>query len=136
MKKKEVIVGFVSLHQMAYLDSDSFSEMSLSHLRAFVLSCSVMSDSVIPWTVACQAALSMEFSKQEYWSGFTFPPSGGLPDPGIELVSLALAADSKPLSHPGSPTLMIMYLHFEFEYLVYKTGIHVHCSLPTTSIPV
>ena len=71
-----------------------FSEMSLSHLRACMLSRSVVSDFVIPWTVARQAALSMEFSKQEYWNGLPSPPSGGLPDPGIELVSLALAADS------------------------------------------
>ena len=43
-----------------------------------------------PWTVACQAALSMEFSKQEYWSGLPFPPLGDLPNPGIEPESPAL----------------------------------------------
>ena len=37
-------------------------------LGLFVLSCSVMFDSVTPWTVALQAPLSMEFSRQEYWS--------------------------------------------------------------------
>ena len=42
-----------------------------------------------PWTGACQAALSMEFSKQEYWSGLPFPTPGDLPDLGIELKSLA-----------------------------------------------
>ena len=42
------------------------------------------------WTVACQASLSMEFSKQEYWSGLPFPSPGDLPDPGIEPVSPAL----------------------------------------------
>ena len=36
------------------------------------------------WTVACQAALSMGFSRQEYWSGFPRPPAGDHPDPGIE----------------------------------------------------
>ena len=47
------------------------------------------------WTVAHQASLSMGFSRQEYWSAFPCPPSGDLPDPGIEPVSLvspALAA--------------------------------------------
>ena len=39
---------------------------------------------VTPWTVACQAPLSMEFSRQEYWSGLPFPSSGDLPDPGIK----------------------------------------------------
>ena len=61
-----------------------------THVRAP----SVMSNSVIPWTVAHQAPLSMEFPRQEHWSGLTFPSPGALPDPGIEpeyLVSPALA---------------------------------------------
>ena len=37
-----------------------------------------------PWTVACQTPLSMEFSRQEYWSGLPFPSPAGLPDPGME----------------------------------------------------
>ena len=60
---------------------------------------------VTPWTVACQAPLSMEFSRQEYWSGLTFAPLEDLPDPGIEPVSpasSALAGFSLPLSHLGS----------------------------------
>ena len=48
----------------------------------------------MPWTVAYQAPLSMEFYRQEYWSGLPFPLSGELPDPGIELGSPALQADS------------------------------------------
>ena len=40
------------------------------------------------WTVACQAPLSMGFSRQEYWSGLPFPSPGDLPNPGIELTSL------------------------------------------------
>ena len=42
---------------------------------------------VTPWTVALKASLSMGFSRQESWSGLPFPPTGGLPDPGIEPVS-------------------------------------------------
>ena len=42
----------------------------------------------IPWTAACQAPLSMGFSRQEYWSGLPRPPPGDLPDPRIKLVSL------------------------------------------------
>ena len=49
-----------------------------------------------PWTVACQAPLFMEFSRQEYRSGLPFPCSGDLPDPGIEPGSPALQADSLP----------------------------------------
>ena len=40
-----------------------------------------------PWTVACQAPLSMGFPRQEYWSGLPFPPPGDLPDLGIEPMS-------------------------------------------------
>ena len=54
--------------------------------------CSVMSDIfVTSWTVACQALLSMEFSRQEYWSELPFPSLGDLPDPGMETASPALA---------------------------------------------
>ena len=43
------------------------------------------------YTIACQAPLSMEFSKQEYWSGLPSPPLGALPDSGIKPVFPALA---------------------------------------------
>ena len=51
---------------------------------------------VIPWTVACQAPLSMGFSRQEYWSGLPFLSPGELPNPGIKPRSLALQADDLP----------------------------------------
>ena len=43
--------------------------------------------SATPWTIAHQGPLSMEFSRQEYWSRLPFPPPGDLPDPGIEPAS-------------------------------------------------
>ena len=55
-----------------------------------------------PWTVAYQAPLSMGFSREEYWSGLSFPPPGDLPDPGIESRSPALQADSLPTELQGS----------------------------------
>ena len=63
------------------------------------------------WTVAHQAPLSMEFSRQEYCSGFLCPPQGDLPNPGTEPRSLALQADSLPRSHQGSPIYMYMYIY-------------------------
>ena len=48
------------------------------------------------WTVACQASLSMEFSRQEYWSGLPFPSPGDLPDSKIELRPPALQTESLP----------------------------------------
>ena len=56
-----------------------------------------------PWTVACQVLLSLEFPRQEYWSGLPFLTPGDLPDPGIEPEFPALQADSLPLGHLGSP---------------------------------
>ena len=68
----------------------------LSHVQLFTT----------PWTVACQAALSMEFSRQEYWSGLPFPSPGIFPAQGSNLSLLHLLdwqVDSLPLSHLGSP---------------------------------
>ena len=59
-----------------------------------------------PWTVACQAPLSMEVSRQEYWSGLSFPPPGDLPDAGIEpapVASFALAGRFFTADPPGKP---------------------------------
>ena len=55
-------------------------------------------------TVAHQAPLSMESSKQEYWSGLSFPSSGDLPNPGINPGSPALQADSLTTMPPGKPS--------------------------------
>ena len=70
--------------------------------------------SVTEWTIACQAPLSMEFSRQEYWNGLPFPTSGDLSDPGIKSASPELAGiffiftiapagkpQKRPESHPN-----------------------------------
>ena len=57
-----------------------------------MLSHSVVSDFASPWTIAHKAPLSMEFSRQEYWSELPFSPPGDLPDPGIEAISPASPA--------------------------------------------
>ena len=71
----------------------SESEKSLSRVQLFAT----------PWTVAHQAPPSMEFTRQEYWSGLPFPPPGDLPDPGIEPESPTLQADALPSESPGNP---------------------------------
>ena len=58
---------------------------------------------VTPLTIACQAPLFMGFSRQEYWSGLSFPSPGYLPNPGIKPTSPALQADSLPAGYEGSP---------------------------------
>ena len=56
-----------------------------------------------PQTVACQASLSMGFSRQGYWCGLPFPALRDLPDPGIEPGSSALQIDSLPTELRGKP---------------------------------
>ena len=62
---------------------------------------SVMSDSLLLWTVAHQAPLSMAFSRQEYWSELPCPPPGDFPNPGIKPRSPTLQADALPPEPPG-----------------------------------
>ena len=66
---------------------------SLSHVQLFET----------PWTVAYQARLSMQFSRQECCSGLPFPSPGDLPGPGIKPGSPALQADALPSEPPGKP---------------------------------
>ena len=56
-----------------------------------------------PWTVAWQPSLSMGFPRQEYWSGFPFPPPEDLPHPGIKLTSPALAGGFLTTEPPEKP---------------------------------
>ena len=63
---------------------------------------------VIPWTVVNQASLSLEFSRQEYWSGLVFPSPGDLDDPGTEPRSPALQADTLPSEPPGKDSCQCM----------------------------
>ena len=74
----------------------------LSHVQLFVT----------PWTVAYQAPLSMEFSRQEYWNRLPFPPPGNLPDPGIDPVSPVLAGGffTGKNSLPGKPCAILSKL--------------------------
>ena len=58
-----------------------------------------------PWTLAHQAPLSMEFSRQEYWSGLPFLSPGDLPKSGIEPRSPSLKADSLMSEPPGKPRI-------------------------------
>ena len=66
-----------------------------------MLSGSVMFDSVTPWTVTCQALLSMGFSRQEYWSVLSCPPPGDIPHPGMEPGSPALPGGFLTTELPG-----------------------------------
>ena len=68
--------------------------------------------SVTSWTVAHQASLSMEFSRQEYWSGLPFPPPGDLPNLEIQLTSLASPAFAGRFSTTVPPRKLIFFATF------------------------
>ena len=68
-----------------------FVFQSFSHVRFLVT----------PWMEARQAPLPVGFPRQEYWNGLPFPSPEDFLDPGIELASPALQAESLPLSHQG-----------------------------------
>ena len=69
----------------------------LSHVQLFVT----------PWTLARQAPLSMEFSRQAYWSGLPFSTPRDLPDPGIKPVFFALACGFFTTAPPGHPKTVL-----------------------------
>ena len=75
-----------------------------SHIRLFSA----------PYTIACQAPLSVGFSRQEYWSGLPFPSPGHFPDPGIESASLALASRFFAAEPPGEHELITWVFFFTF----------------------
>ena len=87
-------------------------------LSALSVSSSVVSDSLRPHglTVARQAPLSMEFSRQEYWSRLPFPSAGDLPNPEVEPGSPALRADSLPSEPPGK----LKFLSKQYDIINYR----------------
>ena len=92
--------------------SSLLCKMVIVILRVCVLSC--ISFFVIPWTVVCQASVSMGFSRQVYCSEFPFPSQGYLPIPGIKPTTLEFLnwqADSLLLGPPGNiiTTIIIMF---------------------------
>ena len=146
------------MHPIFLSQSTNFCNVLLSmviiQLCCAGLHCSVMSDSVIPWTAAHQASLSMGILQarilewvampssrrssqpsdqiqvsciagrfftvrtnreaQEYWSG-PIPSSGDFPDPGIELGSPALQADSLPVELPGKSIIQLGHHNYDMN---------------------
>ena len=104
-------VPFLS-YQGSVWDSHLLHVLWLHVWLAFLMSCefSVVSNSLIPWTVAGQTPLSIRLPWQEYRSRLPFPPPGNLPDPGFKPASPALQVDSLPLSHWGNQFLMLVSL--------------------------
>ena len=72
-----------------------------------------------PRAVAHEASLSIEFSRQEYWSGLPFSSPEGLPDLGIEPWSPALQMDSLPFELQRSPEVLYCYRTTQIIYFIW-----------------
>ena len=97
------VTAFISLfvHFHAFFSWVKVKVKLLSRVRPFAT----------PWTVAYQAPLSVEFSRQEYWSGLPFPSPGDLPDPGIEAGPPTLQAEALPSEPPRKPINWVFLPH-------------------------
>ena len=83
----------------------------LNHVRLFAT----------PWTLAREAPLSLEFSRQEYWKRLPFPPPEDLPDARIKPTSPALAGGFFTTGSPGKPVYIYTYIYYTHIYfLIYK----------------
>ena len=90
---------------------------SLSHVRLFAT----------PWTVAHQAPPSVEFFRQEYWSGLPFSSPGYLPNTGIEPRSPALQADALPSEPPGKPNnIVLIWIGLGFAVVKIVSSVQRH----------
>ena len=74
-----------------------------------------------PWTVACQAPLSVGFSRQEYWSGLSCPPPGDLPDPGIKPTSLTSHALAGRFFTKNTSATVLYTACFSYSIFIFFT---------------
>ena len=100
---------FIKLTVVMYMYIKSLRYTLLQYVVCLVTQ-SCLTLCLTPWTVACQAPLSMGFSRQEYWSGLPCLPPGDLPNPGTKPRSSTLQADSLPSEPPGKPYLQYIQL--------------------------
>ena len=95
--------GFPVYHQLPEFTQTHVHRVG-DAIRHLILCCSHVQFFIAPWTVVCQALLSMGFSRLEYWSGLSFPSSRELSDPRMEPASSASQAGSLPIELPGKPS--------------------------------
>ena len=79
-----------------------------------------------PWTVVCQAPLSMGFPKQEHWSGLPFP-SWDFPDPGIQPTFPALAGGFFTTEPTGKLSVLLYKLNIDLRGEMEEKEIQIDC---------
>ena len=106
LKKSNNLFSLLSLKQLQFVLFDLSAVLSrFSRVRLVAT----------PWTVAHQAALSMEFPRQEYWNGLPFPSPGALPDLGIEPASLVSSALAGGFSYHCAPWEASKVINYYFS---------------------
>ena len=115
--------GQICIFIQICIHPESLLVLIVTEVKVKVFSCVLLF--VTPWTVAHQAPLSMEFSRQEYWSGMPFPSPGYLPDPGIKPRSPAWQADSLQSEPAGKPNRVTG----SKDFLVFSLSTHLTMSL-------
>ena len=88
---------------VAYFLEERVIDLKLLDQFAFCIDAQSFLTLGTPWTIACQASLPMELSRQEYWSGLPFPSPEDIPNPEIKPRSPALQANSLPSEPLGKP---------------------------------
>ena len=106
-KQGSQIIPYHPESQMPFL---KFSLIILAHFWGVCVCVFIIHLCPTPWTVVGQYPLSMEFSRQEYWSGLPFPSPGDLPDPGINLGILHCRQNLYHLSHQVSLILCVGHI--------------------------
>ena len=115
-------IGFLEPSSLSFLSSPQINLI----LHSFYTVCTCVHHCVqlfaTAWTVARQGHLSMQFPRQECWSGLPFPSPRDIPHPGIEPRSPALQADSLPAEQWGSPIQYVVYsIHYIYTYIHMST---------------
>ena len=106
------ICTYICTHMYIYMYTHMYVYMYTCVLRGVWLYAA-------PWTVACQAPLSMEFSRQVYWSQLPFPTLGERPDTGIEPMFCISCTGRQILYHQhhlGSGVIYVYYFSDSFPY--------------------
>ena len=128
---KQELAIYSYFHSFIYLATSSYCVKVLVFSLIWLFA--------IPWTVACvacQAALSMEFSRQEYWNGLPFPSPVDLPDPGVEPRSPAFQVKSLPSEPPGKPNWILDFSNFhQFCFFFFFSFMLFFCSRIQSRIP-
>ena len=130
-RKGRIYIFKKSIMIASYFEFNFVEKRWKAILLYVCVSRSVISDSANTWTVAHQAPLVLEFSRQENWSGLPFPSLGDLPNPLSEPGPPALQADTLPSKLLGKP---YYYICHSLNVVVVQSQSHVQLfATPWTS---